>query len=270
MLFNRIVLEEKQRAEDRLSEVKRSLKKAKGRELFIWKNKERFVYYWKSREGASSQVHYCTQNEMPLVRTLAKETLLYKEKEDLEQELAALKAYMQVYEKKRQNEKHFLETRKERFERNPGYRRLEWEESSLAAELKQWMEGSFVENPRNPEKRNVKVTKNLFVRSKSEAFIAQTLLDRKIPFRYEAEMILNGYSFFPDFTIRHPKTGDVFLWEHFGLMDYEGYAQSVFGKMNTFVQNGFVPDINLIMTFETGEHPLDYELVRQKAAYFFS
>ena len=57
------------------------------------------------------------------------------------------------------------------------------------------------------------------MRSKSEAMIAMSLYVQKIPYRYECELKLGSITLFPDFTIRHPETGEIFYWEHFGMMD---------------------------------------------------
>ena len=60
-----------------------------------------------------------------------------------------------------------------------------------------------------------------------------------------------------DFTIRHPITGEMVYWEHFGLMDEEEYRNSVYKKLKFYCDNGIIPSINLITTYETKQHPLD-------------
>ena len=60
-----------------------------------------------------------------------------------------------------------------------------------------------------------------------------------------------------DFTIRHPITGEMVYWEHFGLMDEEEYRNSVYKKLKLYCDNGIIPSINLITTYETKQHPLD-------------
>lgn len=62
---------------------------------------------------------------------------------------------------------------------------------------------------------------------------------------------------YPDFTIRHPITGEMVYWEHFGLMDEEAYRNSVYKKLKLYCDNGIIPSINLITTYETKQHPLD-------------
>jgi len=88
------------------------------------------------------------------------------------------------------------------------------------------------------------------VRSKSERMIADALDKNKIPYRYEAELILGGYRKYPDFVIYRPSDGKVFLWEHFGLMDNEGYQKNTTEKIALYARHGFFPNDNLICTYE--------------------
>ena len=57
------------------------------------------------------------------------------------------------------------------------------------------------------------------VRSKSEQIIVSLLVKHHIPFKYEQPVLINGRSYFPDFTIMHPATHKLYLWEHLGMMD---------------------------------------------------
>ena len=66
---------------------------------------------------------------------------------------------------------------------------------------------------------------------------------------------------YPDFTIRHPKTGKAYYGEHFGLMDNKGYAKNAFSKMILYHAQGIDPSDNLIITYESRENPLSLEKV---------
>lgn len=59
------------------------------------------------------------------------------------------------------------------------------------------------------------------VRSKSEVIIANILFERRIPFEYEAELVVEGQQFSPDFTIKWK--GQTYYWEHLGLLEQEQY-----------------------------------------------
>ena len=94
------------------------------------------------------------------------------------------------------------------------------------------------------------------MRSKSESIIASELFLNNIPFRYECILNLGDKIVFPDFTIRHPVTGQFFYWEHFGMMDNSDYADNTIEKLKSYVAHGIIPSVNLITTYETSNHPI--------------
>ena len=81
------------------------------------------------------------------------------------------------------------------------------------------------------------------------------LYKNKIPFRYECGLKLGDFTYYPDFTIRHPQTGETYYWEHFGKMDDESYSKNVFSKLQHYTSHGIVPTIQLITTYETKNNP---------------
>lgn len=84
----------------------------------------------------------------------------------------------------------------------------------------------LMENPVHPEHLKHPCLSGHLVRSKSELLIDQALFTHQIPFRYECALKLNDLTLYPDFTIRHPETGQFFYWEHFGMMDSPTYSQN--------------------------------------------
>lgn len=65
--------------------------------------------------------------------------------------------------------------------------------------------------------KKISTLSNYFVRSKSEAIIANLLTDRGIPFKYEEPLYAaDGTMFLPDFTVTFK--GQEFYWEHLGLL----------------------------------------------------
>ena len=139
----------------------------------------------------------------------------------------------------------------------------------LSKKLDDWMKSSYKNNLNYPEHLTQKVGPNEFVRSKSEAIIAKNLKQHKIPYRYEAQLLLGEIEMYPDFTIRHPSTGEVYYWEHFGLLDNSNYVKNMHNKMNLYTANGIMPGINLITTYETKEKPLNFEMVEMLVSYYF-
>lgn len=116
------------------------------------------------------------------------------------------------------------------------------------------------------EERLIQVSSHLYVRSKSEALIVSVLYKRSIPFRYEEPLAIGSKIYYPDFTIRDPRTGATFIYEHFGMMDEPEYAEHAISKLLAYIQNGWIPSLNMIVTFETKDHPLDILAVEKALA----
>lgn len=99
------------------------------------------------------------------------------------------------------------------------------------------------------------------MRSKSEAMIAMSLYVQKIPYRYECELKLGSITLFPDFTIRHPETGEIFYWEHFGMMDKPEYVKNASDKISLYMKYGIYPNDKLLVSYETQKQPLSTEQI---------
>ena len=112
------------------------------------------------------------------------------------------------------------------------------------------------------ELRTEEALNGLMVRSKSEVLIVVYLYVNRIPFRYEDPLVINGEIFYPDFTIRDPKTGTVYWYEHFGQMDSEKYIEKTMRKLRSYAKGGLIPGVNFIMTFETRDHKLSLSQIQ--------
>jgi len=132
-----------------------------------------------------------------------------------------------------------------------------------------WMNEPYEKNPHHPEHLIHKTSSGILVRSKSEAMIERFLHTNQIPFRYECALNLAGSTVYPDFTILHPKTSDLFYWEHFGRMDDPSYVRKTASKLNLYLTNGIIPSIRLITTYETLAQPLSYEDIIAIASHYF-
>ena len=140
---------------------------------------------------------------------------------------------------------------------------------TISQELFEWSNSPYEKNENHPETLKHKAVSGGYVRSKSEEMIDMVLYKNKIPFRYECALRFGETLLYPDFTIRHPKTGGIFYWEHFGLMDDANYSKNTFSKLQTYTSHGIVPTIQLITTYETKEHPLNIETVEKIVKDYF-
>lgn len=141
--------------------------------------------------------------------------------------------------------------------------------SPLSQELLEWASAPYEHNPKFPEYLIHKCQSGNLVRSKSEAMIDMFLYLNKIPFRYECALQLGEATIFPDFTIRHPQTGAVYYWEHFGMMDDPHYCQNACTKLQLYTSYKIIPTIHLITTYETKANPLYSEDVRKIIEHYF-
>ena len=99
--------------------------------------------------------------------------------------------------------------------------------------------------------------------------IASLLHANQIPFRYECELYLDNTPIYPDFTIRHPYTGEEYYWEHFGMMNDPFYAKNVPLKLQSYISNHIIPNIQLITTYETQQNPLSTEVITKIIDHYF-
>ena len=183
-------------------------------------------------------------------------------KNDLSHEKTALDFYL------RHHNTHFEKTQK--LLETPGYcDLLSSHFKPLSLELSDWMNASYEHNEHHPEHLIHKTTSGHLVRSKSESMIASYLHANHIAFRYECALSLDNILLYPDFTIRHPVTGALYYWEHFGLMDDPSYAKNAASKLQLYIANEIIPSIQLITTYETLEQPLSTEVIYKIVEHYF-
>ena len=81
--------------------------------------------------------------------------------------------------------------------------------------------------------KNLKMTdaSGTKMRSYGELMISSRLEFYGIPYRYEERIDHPGVNRVPDFTIRRPRDGKIFYWEHFGMIDNPNYYQEFTQKI---------------------------------------
>ncbi|MGN0312826.1 MAG: hypothetical protein ACI4CC_08620 [Lachnospiraceae bacterium] len=135
--------------------------------------------------------------------------------------------------------------------------------------IRDWLETPFTPNPFHPEHLIYPSITGQMRRSKSEVIIETALFNHELPYRYECPLEKNGILLYPDFTILHPRTYKEYYWEHFGKADDNGYALTIGDRIRKYCSIQIVPSLDLIMTFETKERPLDPNLVEETIQHYF-
>ncbi|WP_129717517.1 ATP-dependent RecD-like DNA helicase [Pedobacter sp. SYP-B3415] len=79
------------------------------------------------------------------------------------------------------------------------------------------------------------------LRSKSELLIYQRLIDKKLNPLYEKKLTIKEVEKLPDFTIENDDTGEVYYWEHCGMLYDKEYKQRWEEKYQWYRENDILP-----------------------------
>ena len=139
---------------------------------------------------------------------------------------------------------------------------------SVKEQIRRWENENYETNEKYMENMIYETDRGEMVRSKSELIIANILnKSKKLLYKYERplELIKEGrvQVLYPDFTILNVNTGKMIYWEHAGLMDDSMYASQFVNKINTYFDNDIIVGINLVITYETRNNPLNIKYVRK-------
>ncbi len=232
-------------------------------DLICTRNEKRFKWYVK-QDGTTV---YLPKRNVDTARKLAQKKFCQAKIKELEEELAACRNYMKSSDRDRGMADKILE--------NKGYAALlenqndEKGPHQIMKEIDKWKNEPYEINKLHPETLNVKGTRGKMLRSKSEAIIDKILYSEGIPFRYEDKLVLGNVTFCPDFTIRHPRSGKFYYWEHFGMMDNPEYVSRFCQKIRMYCEHGIIPMANLILTYETKDNPLGIDSVEKIVKEYF-
>ena len=242
---------EKKRLEKRIAKLEQQLKEYPEGKLFVTRNGKRYKWY---QTDGHTQV-YIPKKERELAEKLAIKKYLSYQLDEMKQEKSAIEFYLRHH-------KNISNRAESMVAEMSGYQELLLPYfKPISEELNDWTKQSYNFNMKYPEQLIHKASNGKLVRSKSEVLIDMALYTNRIPFRYECELQMGDSIIYPDFTIRHPKTGEVYYWEHFGMMDDIFYIKNACAKMQLYATNGITPGIDLIMTFETHKKPLSLDKI---------
>ena len=218
-------------------------------------------YKWYIFDGTKES--YLPKSERKLAEQLAAKKYYELMLEASKHELKKIKNYLKL-----ENTDAFSKVRK--LLDSPGYQELLTGIFIPESEdLVNWMKEDYGRCKMHSENLTHKTASGNYVRSKSEAIIDMVLHTNRIPFRYECALELDRKIIYPDFTIRHPRTGEIYYFEHFGLMDNTDYINNAYNKLRIYALNGIVDTIQLITTYETAKNPLTYDKVNRLVHQYF-
>lgn len=253
------LIQRKQEITQEIQELQKQLKALPDGKLICTKN-GKYAKWYISKDGKYS---YIPKEQKSFAEQLALKAYLIHHIQDLKNERDAINAYLKKYDPSHLRVHDLLSKQSYQPILSTLFK-------PLSRELREWSKEAYERNTSHPENLIHKSISGNVLRSKSEAMIDMLLYRAKLPYRYECYLNLGGTSFYPDFTIRHPSNGDTYYWEHFGMMDNPFYVQKYLRKMQIYLENGIIPDINLITTFETRDHPLTLDKVQKEISNYFT
>ncbi len=253
------MLAEYERLEKEIETIEKELEKCPDGFLICAKNGNYTKWYVSKNKKAK----YIPKSKRSYAQKLAKKKYYTEKLDTLTKEQQAIAQYLQLHS-------NISEAESSSILLQPGYIELLTPFFKPTSEkVIEWAQEAYDKNPKHSEQLTIKTNSGNMVRSKSEAFIDMLLYANKIPFRYECALTLGNTTYYPDYTIMHPKSGNIFYWEHFGMMDDSIYAGKTFSKLHTYAKHGIIPSINLITTYETQKHPLDLDTVQTLIERYF-
>ena len=127
-------------------------------------------------------------------------------------------------------------------------------DTTIPEKVADWIAINDVSLPIKPGKYGIKTKRGDFVRSKAEMRIADALYEANIPYKMDVEFGVDNFkSYWVDFQIMNPNTGEMYYWEHLGMMDNQEYVAKNIKKLDYYASKGLYPCRNLILTFENNE-----------------
>lgn len=258
-MIYKTILNESKRIEKQLNIIQSQLKMLPKQNFLCIQSDKR--YKWYQSDGHTKT--YIPKSNRKLAEQLAAKKYLTLLSEDLIQEKTAIDFYLR-HHKKNPGQAEQLLLKNEEYQKllAPHFK-------PLSQSLFDWAHAPYEKNQQYPERLVHKCVSGNIVRSKSEAMIDTLLYTHKIPFRYECALTLGNDTIYPDFTIRHPHTGNIFYWEHFGLIDQPNYRKKMMYKLQLFTSHQIYPSIQLLTTYETEEHPLSTRIVENMIEQYF-
>ncbi len=213
--------------------------------LIVNKNGNYYKFY-NSKDGARTLI---PSSQKELIQKLAMKKFFLRRIDAYEKEMHAIKRYLSTLP---------VKTEEDLVRAAPIYKELLKPLLGDTFDMSAWEMQEYDKCEDYPEDLIIDTIKGDKVRSKSEAIIADELFRSKIPYRYECSLIVGNTLMHPDFTAINVRTREIFIWEHFGKADDEGYLnRNCINKMNKYLHAGYIPTINMITTYETMKEPFN-------------
>ena len=142
---------------------------------------------------------------------------------------------------------------------------LDSETIERCARHREWAEEEYEKSGYKTDNLKFLSSTGTKVRSKSELLIVETLDRFGVPFRYEQVISTRRGKLIPDFTFQGCN-GELFFWEHAGMMDDKDYRVAHERKLAQYQSEGIVPWDNLIVTYDV-RGIINFPMIRSVVEY---
>jgi len=205
-------------------------------------------YYLTWRESGKEMRKYLGVNQQKTIDNI-------KEKYFLDQAISSCKTNIYILEKALQDYSSLDPNTMTQYNpkpyRNPDdYSQLLFSQQTKSQWQRKMQHEKDKYTPYKPQQLRHRAADGTLTRSKSEALIYNLLLSKNIPFIYELPTFIGGELKLPDFTIYDQKQNQIVIIEHMGLMVSGTYCEDQMEKLQNYISNGWVPNVNLILTFD--------------------
>lgn len=212
------------------------------------------IKYYKKIIGEKKRI-FLSKDKEKEIRELENKAYWKKFKDTAEKELALYNKFLHSAEKIESAESTYLRIAPER-----RHLIVPFEFDDIEKKAKTFLsfkDGSHV------TKTSLQTINGEKVRSKSELIIADRLKHHGIPYMYEPSVHLGDMDkvWLPDFYVMNKRTGETFLWEHFGMLGNENYCDSFQYKLEQYAEFGIFVGQQLIITTESTTHQLNTDHV---------
>ena len=133
------------------------------------------------------------------------------------------------------------------------------------------MDKSFFDSLQNDDNKKYQKYKSnfyngIYYRSASERDIAIYYTEMGIPFKYEPSITLAGIpkTINPDFALYIKELDSCKFHEHLGMKEFADYLRDTKIKYNNYIGAGLIPDLDIIFTVDKDEAPFDIRYMSAK------
>lgn len=215
-------------------------------------------YYMRLKDG---QKQYLGNGAKEEVQKLQERRFLEVTIRNIEYNQGLMEQYLDQY---RPTEPHeVMQSLPKAYQRYDTY----WAEGILNP--KQWEFADYNKSNFHPEHLTHKTQKGEFVRSKSEALIADILYERGIPYHYEERLLLGDKTVVPDFKVLVRSENRFKFLEHCTMIENERYIRSFIWKMQQYQAHGYLPWRDIFYTFDDVDGSIDTFSINKMLDHYF-